>query len=33
MDLIKLDIKKVVFSDEIIREWKNKNELLKILSM
>mgnify|MGYP003486752192 FL=1 len=33
MDLIKLDIKKVVFSNEIIKEWKNKNELLKILSM
>ena len=33
MDLIKLDIKKVVFSNENIKEWKNKNELLKILSM
>jgi 6-pyruvoyltetrahydropterin/6-carboxytetrahydropterin synthase len=33
MDLIELDIKKVVFSDEIISEWKNKDELLKILAM
>ncbi len=33
MDLIELDIKKVVFSDEIISEWKNKDELLKILSI
>lgn len=31
MSLIELDIKKVVFSDEIINEWKNKDELLKIL--
>ena len=33
MDLIELDIKKVVFSDEIISEWKNKDELLKILAV
>jgi 6-pyruvoyltetrahydropterin/6-carboxytetrahydropterin synthase len=33
MDSIELDIKKVVFSDEVVNEWKNKNELLKILSM
>ncbi len=33
MDLIELDIKKVVFSDEIVNEWKNKNELLKILAI
>lgn len=33
MDLIELDIKKVVFSDEIINEWKNKDELLQILSI
>lgn len=33
MDSIELDIKKVVFSDEIISEWENKDELLKILSM
>ena len=32
MDLIELDIKKVVFSDEIINEWKNKDELIKILA-
>jgi len=31
MDLIELDIKKVIFSDEVISEWKNKDELLKIL--
>ena len=33
MDLIELDIRKVVFSDEVINEWKNKDELLKILSI
>ena len=33
MNLIELDIKKIVFSDEIIKEWKNKDVLLKILSM
>ena len=32
MDLIELDIKKVIFSNEVINEWKDKNELLEILS-
>lgn len=32
MELIELDIKKVVFSKEVINEWKEKDELIKILS-
>ena len=35
-DTYKIEIispEKVVFSDEIINEWKNKDELLKILSV
>ena len=33
MNMIELDLNKVVFSDEIVNEWKDKNELLKILSL
>ena len=33
MKLIELDIQKVVFSDQVINEWKNKDELLKILNI
>jgi len=33
MDMIELDLNKVVFSAGIIDEWKDKNELLKILSI
>lgn len=32
MNIIELDIKKVIFSDEIINEWEDKEELIKILS-
>ncbi|WP_121626677.1 6-pyruvoyl trahydropterin synthase family protein [Poseidonibacter antarcticus] len=32
INLIELDIKKVIFSNEVINEWKDKNELLEILS-
>jgi len=33
MDLIPLDIKNVIFSDQVIDEWKDKDELIKILSI
>jgi len=33
MKLIKFDIKKVLFSKQVINEWQDKNELLKILSI
>ena len=32
MEIIELDLKKVVFSDQVINEWKNKDELKEILS-
>lgn len=33
IDLIELDIRKVIFSNEVINEWKDKDELLKILAI
>ena len=32
MEIIELDLKKIVFSDQVINEWKNKDELKEILS-
>ena len=32
MDMIEFDLKKVVFSEQVINEWKEKEELLEILS-
>jgi len=33
MDLIELDIKNVFFSEQVISEWEEKSELLKILDI
>ena len=32
MDIIELDIHKIIFSDAVINEWNNKDELIKILT-
>lgn len=33
MDMIELDLNKVVFSSQVIDEWEEKEELQKILSL